>query len=237
VEGSATHADEASRQSITVRSRLGALGTRLRALLSVTKHPLLLIAVGAIVSGILVPTLTRGAQDHRQALEIKSDLVASMSAAASPFLGATLANVLVHRGEVPRSYDVAYQRWFARSSDVSTRLNTYFPDEVLSDGETLSNTWLVFSLRMRDLYYYFRVSPAEGSVTRNDYNTGGLQRLVDSSPGAPLFVDFKHLDRWLSNPRRRFDDRVNFYMEELLEGFRRTLNSIVAATLEADPRL
>jgi hypothetical protein len=97
-ETATTPASEASPRKATLRIRLGAL-------VSVAKHPLVLLAAGALVSGLLVPALTRGAQNHQKGLEIKSDLVRSMSAAASPFLAASLANVLVYNGKAPRSYD------------------------------------------------------------------------------------------------------------------------------------
>ena len=197
----------------------------------------MLIAVGAVISGILVPSFTRGAQDHRQALEIKSDLVRSMSEAASPFLAATLANVLVYNGDVPRSYDIAYQRWIATSSDVSTRLQTYFPD--LRGYQEDGPGWSTLALRMRDLYYYFRISPTAHSATRSNY-TSRLQRFLADSPLCSVqcpAVDFSGIDRWLSRPHRAFDDGVNFYMEELLQAFRVTLNDIVDSVLDANVRL
>jgi hypothetical protein len=83
----------------------GTLHRALRAIFSGARHPLVLLASGAVISGLLVPTLTRGAQEHEQGLKIKSDLVESMSGAVSPFLAATLANVLAYHGKVPHSYD------------------------------------------------------------------------------------------------------------------------------------
>lgn len=96
-ETATTPASEASPRKATLRIRLGAF-------VSVAKHPLVLLAAGALVSELLVPALTRGAQNHQKGLEIKSDLVRSMSAAASPFLAASLANVLVYNGKAPHSY-------------------------------------------------------------------------------------------------------------------------------------
>jgi hypothetical protein len=209
----------------------------MRRLFSLASHPLVLIAVGAVISGILVPSFTRGAQDHRQALEIKSGLVRSMSEAASPFLAATLANVLVYNGDVPRSYDVAYQRWIAKSSDVSTRLQTYVPDLRGYQGDAPG--WSTLSLRMRDLYYYFRISPTANSFTRDDY-TRRLQGFLAASPLCSIQcpnVDFKGLDRWLRRPHRAFDDSVNYYIEELLQAFRVALNDIVDSVLDANVRL
>jgi hypothetical protein len=144
---------------------------RVGGLASVAKHPLVLLAAGAIVSGLLAPALTRGAQNHQKGLEIKSDLVRSMSAAASPFLAATLANVLAYNGNVPRSYDLAYEQWLARSNEVQAQLQTYFRDLPDVAGSYFGASWGSFSLRMRDLYYFFRLSRGMGrhSGARAEY--------------------------------------------------------------------
>jgi hypothetical protein len=55
---------------------------------------------------------------------------------------------------------------------------------------------------MRDLYYYFRISPRTRSGTRSDY-TSRLQRFLATSPLCPEqcpIVDFSYMDRWLSRP-------------------------------------
>jgi hypothetical protein len=129
-----TPASEVPSKDVKLRTRLGAL-------VSVAKHPLVLLAAGAIVSGLLVPTLTRGAQNHQKGLEIKSDLVRSMSAAASPFLAATLANELVYNGNVPRSFDLAYEQWLARSNEIQAQLQTYFPDLPFVAGIYFGDSW------------------------------------------------------------------------------------------------
>jgi hypothetical protein len=198
-------------------------------------HPLVLIGVGAIVSGILVPSFTRGAQDHREALKIKSELVSSMSAAASPMLAATLANVLVHNGDIPRSYDDAYQQWVTRSNDVWTRLRTYVPDH------EATAEWGSFMLRMRDVYYFFRLSPAEGGITRVDY-TNRLDRYLtsgcDTGPRTRCHrVAFAAIDKWLAAPQRRFDGVVNYHMEELFFGLRGAMSTIQGLALDSTPRL
>jgi hypothetical protein len=220
---------EASPEKATLRTRLGAL-------VSVAKHPLVLIAAGAVISGLLVPALTRGAQNHQKGLEIKSDLVRSMSAAVSPFLAATLANVLVYHGKVPRSYDLAYQQWITQGNEVSTQLQTYFPDK------EASLRWGTLSLRMRDVYYFFRLSTpdARHSGTRAAYVSrleSFLRTECDSQTGACPIVDFKSIDRWLAAGGGRFNDTVNFYVEELFFAFRTELNDIVSAVLETKPRL
>jgi hypothetical protein len=214
--------------------RWAAARHRARTIRSAASHPLVLIAVGAVVSGILVPSFTRGAQDHRQALEIKSGLVSSMSEAASPFLAATLANVLAHNGNVPRSYDAAYQQWITKSNDVWTTLRTYVPDD------EATTEWSSFMLRMRDVYYFFRLSPAEGGATRAEY-TLRLQKYLSRDCAGPAavcpIVSFKEIDKWLANPRRRFEGSINLYMEEMFFGLRAAMVKIQRLTLDATPRL
>ena len=203
---------------------------------SVASHPLLLIAVGAVLSGILVPTFTREAQEQREALAIKGDLVSSMSAAASPFLAATLANVVAHNGNVPRSYDLAYQRWVTTSNDVWTKLRTYVHEH------EATVRWSSLILRLRDVYYFFRLGPGEGVGTRWDY-TNRLERFLQAdcaerqSTDQCWTVDFDVIDKWLAAPRRRFDDLVNFNMEELFFAFRSEMVRIQQLTLEATPQL
>jgi hypothetical protein len=196
----------------------------LHVLASIVKHPLVLLAAGAVVSGLLVPALTRGAQNHRQALEIKSDLVKSMSAAASPFLAATLANELVYHGKVPRSYDLAYQRWVTRDNEIWAQLRTYFPDE------EATQRWSNFSFRMRDLYFYFRLPT---NPTPSGYRGFYVEKLRHFVPN----VDYASLDRWLANPTSQFDPGVDYSVQQLFYGFSSELNGIVNLVIGESQRL
>jgi hypothetical protein len=206
----------------------------------VVRHPLFLIAAGALVSGLLVPTLTRGAQDHKEALEIKSDLVTSVSEATNPFLAATLANILAHRGTIPKSYDKAYEEWYARGSVVAAKLQTYYP------GHEVTQRWWGLTNRMRDIYYFFRLSTDDARrsgarlayVDRLETFIGNLSTCKQPGGGVPCpMVDFPTIDRWLAKPQRRWDDQVNFFMEELLLAFKTELNEITSLILDGDPRL
>lgn len=207
-----------------------------RRLARVLSHPLMLLAVGAVVSGLLVPSFTRSAENHKQRLAIKSDLVDSMSNAASPFLAATLSNVIAHNGDAPPSYDVAYQQWVTRSNEVFAKLKTYLPDA------EATQQWGSFMLRMRDLYYFFRLSPSAGSGTRDAY-TERLHAYLTSDCRDPATsahcwqVDFGGINGWLAHPKRHFEDSINFSMEELFFGLRTAMIEIEQETLQASPRV
>jgi hypothetical protein len=203
----------------------------------VATHPLVLLAAGAAVSGLLVPALTRGAQNHKQTLEIRSDLVTSMTEATAPFLAATLANVLVYHGNVPRSYDVAYETWYAHANEVLTKLETYDRDA------QITQRWGPFTFRVRDLYYLFRLSgPAEvKSGVRTAYvdRLRGFVRTVSTCRNGTLCpqVRFDLIDRWLAKPSRGYEDAVDISVEQLLLAFRVELADIVQETLALNPRL
>ena len=207
-----------------------------RRLARVLSHPLVLLAVGAVVSGLLIPSFSRSSENHKQRLAIKSDLVDSMSNAASPFLAATLANVIAHNGDAPPSYDVAYQQWVTRSNEAFAKLNTYLPDA------EATQQWGSFMLRMRDLYYFFRLSPSARGGARDAY-TDRLHTYLTSDCRDPATsvhcwqVDFDGISRWLARPNRRFEDSVNFSMEELFFGLRTAMIEIEQATLRASPHV
>ncbi|HKD32430.1 MAG TPA: hypothetical protein VKB73_03060 [Gaiellaceae bacterium] len=167
-----------------------------------------------------------------------------MSAAASPFLAANLANELAYNGNVPRSYDLAYEQWLSRSGEVQAQLQTYFPDARGIPGVPNGGEWSSFSFRMRDLYYFFRLSRGKvrASDTRANY-VGRLEEFVTARHQRDCpnefceVVDFRSIDRWLAAPRRSFDDVVNFNLEELINVFKVDLYDLEEAVLRTSPRL
>ena len=179
-----------------------------------------------------MPALTRGAQNHQKGLEIKSDLVKSMSSAASPFLAATFASELVYHGKPPRSYDVAYQRWVTADNEVFTQLRTYFPD---ADA---TQDWSTFSFRMRDLYYFFRL-PVTGTRGYRAFYLDHLKPWVEEScrPTCGPPADWGRLEQWLAQPSGRFDPDVSNSLSALFYAFRGRLNAIVNETLAAKAHL
>jgi hypothetical protein len=202
-------------------------------------HPLTLIAVGAVVSGFLIPAFTRGAQNHKQGLEIKSGIVDSISGSVSPFLAATLANELVYHGSAPRSYDLAYEQWDSRSAVVATKLRTYFgrySDATLAWGRLREN--------MRYLYYLFRWRPAGGSPRESRREILhlmasflSLHQCPSSGPnGSCTVAGHAALVAW-QVPRVGINADLDFELRDLLMAFRLESDSIIDEVLAANPRL
>lgn len=96
------------------------------------KHPFLLLVVGALLSGVVVPALTRHWQVHQKELEIKIDLVSDISVTIMTFLMAIqIAHIGKDRyGQNPDqgTLTVAYRDWQVRSVVIGTKLQAYFHD-------------------------------------------------------------------------------------------------------------
>jgi hypothetical protein len=99
-------------------------------------HPLFLLLAGAVLTGLLIPTVTRRWQDRHKALELKTELVGEISESITEMV---LAVQFVHLGaasmDQPR-FDEAYREWEARSAVIGTKLQAYFPKTAIPDEWT-----------------------------------------------------------------------------------------------------
>lgn len=110
------------------------------------KHPLTVLLVGALVSGLLIPALTRRRQSHQKALEIKTELVSDLS---KSILGMVMATQFAHLGaksQTQADFDQAYRDWEIESAVIGTKLQAYFPDT------TIPTEWTEFSALVTAFY-------------------------------------------------------------------------------------
>jgi hypothetical protein len=116
--------------------------------------PLIVLVAGATVTGLLLPTLTRRRDDHRKALEVKTELVADMSEAAMEFMVAIQFAV---QGSAKQTRDLhkALRSWEIRRSVIKTKLDVYFPDT------TLGHEWAVLGLNMIEFYGLIEIDDVE----------------------------------------------------------------------------
>ena len=130
-------------------------------------HPasLLLIAgvITALLSGLLVPYVTRSWQNHDRELErrsailheelgVKSRLVNLVGGATANFLGASQLRSYAEpaRATGLSAYDRAYVRWSISSAEIASQLAAYFP------GSSAERKWSYFSQNMRNTYLLVR---------------------------------------------------------------------------------
>ena len=133
-------------------------------------HPASLLLIGgaitALLSGLLVPYITRTWQNHdrdleqrsallHEALGVKSNVVSQIGSATSDFLGASQAQAY----ETPKStvglttYDKAYGKWSVASAQIASQLAAYLPRASLR--------WKYFSDNMRNTYLLLRAHPGD----------------------------------------------------------------------------
>jgi hypothetical protein len=130
-------------------------------------HPasLLLIAgaITALLSGLLVPYVTRSWQNHDRELErrgamlheelgVKSHLVNLIGGATANFLGASQLHSYAEsaRGTGLSEYDRAYVRWSISSAEIASQLAAYLPHS------SAQRKWTSFSQNMRNTYLLVR---------------------------------------------------------------------------------
>jgi hypothetical protein len=88
-------------------------------------NPLVVTVVAAVLSGLLIPYVARGWQNHQKALEVKTGLVTQMSesssgtVATSRFLAASLIP------DAQPIWNTAYRDWVTESSSIGAKLQAY----------------------------------------------------------------------------------------------------------------
>ncbi len=174
-------------------------------------HPLLLLLVGALVTagitGLVVPSITRGWQNHDTALKIRSDLVARMGTSVSAFLAAAEADAVSTANDRQKDLDRAYREWEVDSAEIDSQMLAYFPRAEADAGNrwpeahclgkrpestiTADESWREYACAIAGVYYLFS-APASRYGKQDTW----LRRLT-----AYLRVPRKNVDGVLDSPR------------------------------------
>lgn len=99
-------------------------------------HPLVVLAAGAVLTGLLIPLITRRWQDQRKALEIKTDLIERVSCAVSDIFTATQFASVGAASQSQEKFDEAYRTWCQQRVVLTSLIRAYF------DSEDLHRAWL-----------------------------------------------------------------------------------------------
>jgi hypothetical protein len=108
-------------------------------------HPFTLLITGALLSSLLIPSITRRWQDHKQELELKAKLAGQISEGTTTFMMAIQFAVVEATGQKQEDYDAAYRTWQVRSAVTTTMLEAYFPETRLAkEWEALTDVIELF---------------------------------------------------------------------------------------------
>jgi hypothetical protein len=156
-------------------------------------HPLIVLLVGAVVTGLLVPTLTRRWQDRQKELELKTQLVSELSQSTMEIIMAVQYFHLAARGQRQGDTDLtslgqelnqAYREWEVKSSVIGTKLQSYF------STTTIPTEWSQFSETIGWFYALEGVSDEDKQkLTQNIKER--LRSLL--GPGSVAGEDWGHL--------------------------------------------
>ena len=108
-------------------------------------HPLFLLLIGALLTGIILPSITRKWQNYQKELDLKTELVAEMSKSLMTVL-MTFEFNLLHTSDGSSIGNTAnneltekLKEWQIMSCVIGSILHAYFPND------PLHKNWLLYS--------------------------------------------------------------------------------------------
>lgn len=136
------------------------------------QHPITLLLLGAVISGLLIPWITRRWNNHQKALEIKTELVSDLSKSIMEMILAVQYARLQAKSQTQQDFDREYRNWEIQSAVIGTRLEAYFSKSGIPDD------WTTFSNAVTD-FYAIEGIPADA---RHRAQSELWQRLGKSTP-------------------------------------------------------
>ena len=108
----------------------------------ILSNPLLLLVVGGILTGLLIPYITTQWQNHEKELEIKTSLVSKISEYVTRMLMAIQFVEVrgINSSLTNEEYDNEYRDWKINSDIIQSQINAYFPNiDLGKDWKKFSN--------------------------------------------------------------------------------------------------
>lgn len=109
-------------------------------------HPMIILLVGAALTGLIIPLITRRWQDRQKALELKTELVSELSQAIMEIVLSVQFVQMQSQYMDQEKLDQAYLAWETRSAVIGTKLQAYFPET------TIPAEWTRFSEVVTNFY-------------------------------------------------------------------------------------
>ncbi len=93
-------------------------------------HPLLLLVIGAAVTGLLVPSITHRWQTQQMGQDLKTKVIGEITDASSMTMSQLELTVLpeFNSGASQTASSVQYQTWMQKGSSITSEIHAYFPD-------------------------------------------------------------------------------------------------------------
>jgi hypothetical protein len=124
-----------------------------RAVESYLSNPLLLLVIGGIISGLLIPYITSQWQNHEKELELKTGIVSRISEEVSRVL--TTAQFAAANRTGQAEYLQAYYEWEAAHSAIGSYLRAYF------SNTNIGEEWDEYANVTTSLFRLTAINPLE----------------------------------------------------------------------------
>ena len=121
----------------------------------IVSHPLAILVTGALLTGFVIPRVTRRWHTQQKALEIKTELVTDVSKLIMEMIMAIQYARLRAATQTQLDFDEAYRKWEIGNAVIGTKLHAYFPQS------ELPGTWTTFAERLTDFYAIEGIRPEE----------------------------------------------------------------------------
>jgi hypothetical protein len=114
--------------------------------------PLVLLVVGAVLTGLLVPYITRRWQDHQKELELKADLLARLSEAVTRVITHAWFRELGGKEELSEAdreeFDWRYGEWEVETRVIQAQFEAYF-----ARSPDIARHWATYCDLLRKLHH------------------------------------------------------------------------------------
>jgi hypothetical protein len=135
---------------------------------TMSRHPLFILLMTALISGFGIPRLTRWWHDNQKDVETRAKLLSDANAAVVKIIVATQ---IAERGTgTPDQFREAYIQWEINKASLESQFRVYYSDETM-----IADRWVNLCYNVTDLYVLTGITDL---AKRNEY----LVKLTQSFP-------------------------------------------------------
>jgi hypothetical protein len=145
-------------------------------------NPLLLLIIGALVSGLLIPTFTNRWQLHQKGMEIRIDIVSRIIKSVMRLL-TLIESAKSSESMTKLELDKEYINFKLDSAVIGTELESYFPDE-----KKIAEDWDKLRNEIREFYEQYEsiVKNSRGDIGKIDFQR--KEKILKKKHDIILFV-------------------------------------------------
>jgi hypothetical protein len=197
----------------------------------ILSNPLLLLIVGGILTGLLIPYITTQWQNHEKELDIKTSLVSKISEYTTRMLMAIqFVEVSQSPGEnsslTQEQYDNEYRDWKINSDIMQSQISAYFPNI------DASKQWKKFSNAVEFLY---ALSGVHSEESRIDFLQKIQTNLSNDINLTTWNVLKNHISPMNNTQEKIYEENWGLLKDMIVEEKEKIIQNILDAKIDLSP--